>query len=172
MITAVMGQVAAPLSAAERRLAKDQQAQAKILAAQQEELRLSEVTTTTTLESDIFEYAPVLVVVIARSDGTDSNRFHAPIVADNHQNSLSVEMPIPFFQNVFLENHGHVLGFLDGLLMMVLWAGAGAADEAASDLQECPRARAPGGARARLTGRLIGAQSELRNIMNVVSNFS
>ena len=74
--------------------------------------------------------------------------------------SLSI---VPFF------NYGHVLGFLDGLLMMVLWAGAGAADEAASDLQECPRARAPGGARARLTGRLIGAQSELRNIRNVES---
>ena len=55
LIMAVMGQVAAPLNAAERRLAKDQQAQAKILAAQQEELRLSEVQTTTTLESGMFE---------------------------------------------------------------------------------------------------------------------
>ena len=75
---------------------------------------------------------------------------------------------MPFFgvQNVFLENHGHVLGFLDGLLMMVLWAGAGAADEAASDLQECPRARAPKGARARLTGRY--AQFECNTKMKAV----
>ena len=39
--------------------------------------------------------------------------------------------------------------------MMVLWLGAGPVDEAAGDLQECARARAPGGARARLTGRLV-----------------
>ena len=72
------------------------------MAAQQEEQRLSEVQTTTsleigfstsTLEPGILEYEPVLVVAIAHFDGPDSNGFHGPIVADSHPKISQFEMP-------------------------------------------------------------------------------